>query len=105
MQKKMTFDEIKVGDVFVDSWGYSMVLYDFYKVIGKTTASLKLQKLQKNRIGGDGWNPRVVPSDVPDGKPITKRFNNGSVKIDDYNYMFFYNPVTGNENFTEDYND
>lgn len=56
---------LKVGDVVVEQWGYSMCLVNFYKVIalnGKTMVTL--QELEAERVTGDGWQGQMQPSDT-----------------------------------------
>ena len=43
---------IKVGDILLSTWGYDACIADFYKVVGRTAASLKIVCLQ-NRNTGD----------------------------------------------------
>lgn len=71
------FDEIKIGDIYMTSWGYEAQWYDFYKVIDKKNGYVKIQKLMKKNVEGDlkyGWDSRgyVVPTDEPDGEPMRR---------------------------------
>jgi hypothetical protein len=44
--------QIRVGDIFVNTWGYEQTNADFYKVINKSKTFVKLRKL-KDRIVED----------------------------------------------------
>lgn len=66
-------DKVKIGDVFVGSWGYDATFYEAYIVVGFTPSgkSLKVKKLSKtdasDEISGYGpcaWGIKFVkPSD------------------------------------------
>ena len=69
-------NSVNVGDILVGDASYSMTIYHFFKVVGKTTSSLKLQKLKKSYVpGGDQAATEVKPLDEPDGPVITRRPN------------------------------
>ena len=55
--------DVQVGDILVRNWGYSMVLVDFYKVIERKKASVKLAKLENKVVDGDPSRGHVVPGD------------------------------------------
>lgn len=70
------FDNVKVGDVLVGTYSYNVSFVHFFKVIGKTASTLKLQKLEKKNVGGTLYDYKVVPiMNSVDGKPITRRPN------------------------------
>lgn len=55
----------KVGDILYSSWGYSMTIVDFYKVIKMTASgkSITLQRMQSETVDGDaGYEGYVMPS-------------------------------------------
>ena len=55
----------KVGDILYSSWGYSMTIVDFYKVIKVSPSgkSISLQPLHSDVVEGDaGYTGYVMPS-------------------------------------------
>ena len=59
---KKQFDKIKVGDILVGSFHYTMSFYDFFEVKAKTASSLRIQKLKKEPCGSSGFmEPNVRP--------------------------------------------
>ena len=72
----MNANKIKVGDILVSTWGYDACIADFYKVVGRTTASLKLVRLQ-NKNAGD-W---VAGTSEPDlGRPSYGKISTARLK-------------------------
>lgn len=69
--------DVKIGDIFGSSWGYSMTLVDFYQVIDKIGKStLVLQSIQQSRTEEGFMSGRTSP--VPNafiGEPFRKRYN------------------------------
>lgn len=68
---------IKVGDILLSTWGYDACFADFYKVVGRTAASLKIVCLQ-NRNTGDwvaGTSEPLVNFPAT-GEVITARLKN-----------------------------
>jgi len=57
----------QVGDFLVSSWGYDQTNIDFYKVVGVTAKSVKLQQWRSNSssIDGDFTHNAVIPGDGP----------------------------------------
>lgn len=76
--------DVEVGDILCASWGYSMTIVDFYRVVKRTKATVWLEQLESRNVSGDGWSGTCVPvnkvkpnKDV-DGKPFrinTKPFS------------------------------
>ena len=60
---------VKLGDWFYCSWGYDQTNVDFYKVVGVTPKSVKIQKWTTTTLDteGHGHNDLVVPN--VDGGP------------------------------------
>lgn len=56
-----TTPAVKLGDIFVCSWGYDQTNVDFYKVVGVTAKSVKIQKWTQTA----DENGRVVAGDKP----------------------------------------
>lgn len=50
---------VKVGDIFVLSFGYSMTLYDFFQVVSITESSARIVEIVPECVGGDGYNPQL----------------------------------------------
>ena len=68
--------QVKVGDVLAGSWGYSMTLWSFVKVIKVTPKQVVLQELKSQALEGPEYHRRVVPLDQPDPRGTTFRFQN-----------------------------
>lgn len=49
VKAKEKFAEVKVGDIFVGSWGYEAQLYDFFQVVEKKSGKVMLRELKKKR--------------------------------------------------------
>lgn len=52
---------VKIGDILVGYYGYSMEIYNFYVVTKQTAKSVTLSEIEKKQIGGDGFRPIVTP--------------------------------------------
>jgi hypothetical protein len=79
------FESIKVGDIFVDSWGYDQTNVDFYLVTKKLKASIKIVKIGSKIVSESKGAVRVVP--VPDaviGEEQTKVPQGGYGSDDGY---------------------
>jgi len=61
-----TPQEVEVGDILYRVGGYSMTYYDYYKVIDKKKASIKLQNIGVKNISGDGWSGKCIPANNPE---------------------------------------
>ena len=42
----------KVGDIFVNSWGYDQTNIDFYEVVAVTAKSIRLARIAKGSVDG-----------------------------------------------------
>lgn len=49
IKAKEKFAQVKVGDIFIGSWGYEAQLYDFFQVVEKKSGKVMLRELKKNR--------------------------------------------------------
>lgn len=85
----------KVGDILSCTWGYSMIIVDFYRVVKVLPSSVKIEKLQQKIVSGDdGFQGRVVPTDKAvksgvDGKTYRVLFTGDGepcLKIESYAY-------------------
>lgn len=66
-----TTEHIAVGDFFVCSWGYDQTNVDFYRVVGKTGKSVRLQWWTKRLVSEAGMPTEfVVPGGVPATVPV-----------------------------------
>ena len=45
---------VKVGDIFSGSWGYSMTIPEFYQVVKVTKQSVRVRKIGTKNVLGDG---------------------------------------------------
>ena len=53
---------IQKDDILVDSWGYSMQLVDYYKVISTTAKTAKVVEIgSRTESGSDGYSGYCVP--------------------------------------------
>lgn len=54
--KEVTNDYgVKIGDIFHSSWGYSMSLNSFYRVVKVTKKSVYVVEVNPVRVGFNGW--------------------------------------------------
>jgi len=80
-EKAEFFESIKVGDIFVDSWGYDQTNVDFYLVTKKLKASIKIVKIGSKVVATSIGSEKVVP--VPDaviGEEKTKVPQDGYIR-------------------------
>ena len=51
-----------IGTIIDETYHYSMIIHEFYKVIGhKGKSTLIIKAVQKRWVDGDGWRGHVVP--------------------------------------------
>ena len=76
----------KVGDILYSSWGYSMTLVDFYKVIKVSPSgkSVTLQKLESEVVSGDSMTGYKMPTQYVDRRE--RPIKNKRVKPDNDRY-------------------
>lgn len=79
-------DTLKVNDILVRQFGYSMTLYEFYKVVAKKNKTVKLLPLKERTVSTEGFMQYRVEPVIPVGyltkDVITKRFNKyGDISI------------------------
>lgn len=110
---------VKVGNICVGHYGYSMEIYNFYVVVKMTDKSITLEKIEKKSIGGDGFRPVVVPDLINKdgethakltGERITRRLSSKSYVNDQSGYGIIYidNPISEErlvKGYQEDYLD
>ena len=79
------FESIKVGDIFVDSWGYDQTNIDFYLVTKKLKASIKIVKIGSKIVSTSIGTEMVVPvKDAVIGEERTKIPQDGYIKTSSY---------------------
>jgi len=70
----MPKQEVKINDIFVNTWGYEQTNVDFYKVVGLTKKSVKIQQLkQKTTETGFMCGNTFPLNEFEDDKVLTKR--------------------------------
>lgn len=84
---------VKIGDILVGHYGYSMEIYNFYVVTKQTAKSITISEIEKKQIGGDGFRPIVTPKInhpdaftkrvYPTGETITRRIKEGKNYVAD----------------------
>lgn len=85
---------LKIGDILIDQWGYSMSLVDFYKVVATTKNGLTLQRIgskpdaNREPSNEQGFYGYVVADDtITTGEPFKVRCgSNNSPKVQGHSY-------------------
>lgn len=90
---------LRVGDILVEQWGYSMCLVNFYKVTalrGKTMVTLQ-EVCPEIVTSQGGWNGQMKPTNEPVAKkePLQRRVKRSydgrpSVKIRDFSHGYLH---------------
>lgn len=87
-------ENLKRGTILVEQFGYSMILYNFYKVIRVNGAAVDLIKLPAKNVKTYGWLQwQVKPTDKSawlQSDVIRKRFSKYGLKGTSDNYMSLY---------------
>jgi hypothetical protein len=85
----MENSKIKVGDVILSVFRYSMTIPMFFKVIKRTAKTCTMVELNKKvvqNLDGYGQRTREIPSEEPDGREKTYKIFSGArgeyVKVD-----------------------
>lgn len=60
----METSDFKVGDILAGTWGYSMTIPAFFKVVKVTAKRLRLEEYDGRMISSDGYGQRGY--EVPD---------------------------------------
>lgn len=83
---KLSLD-FPAGTIFVDNWGSTMSLYDFYRVDGYTKSMIVLSKLEKSR-NGEIVKPTNKVESTQKFKILTRTGSDECfVKIASYDYL------------------
>ena len=86
-EKEKAVESIKVGDIFVGSWGYDQTNVEFYQVVEKKGVTCKIQEIGQKVVEETQGCDYVRPNpEVKCGKPVTKRINgSGGFTFDVFN--------------------
>ncbi len=90
-RKEEMINSVKIGDIFVSSWGYDQTNVDAYQVIEKKSKTLVLAEIRLAQVSGTEsyMSCRVVPvKDAFIDKNITikKLISFNGIKISSYNW-------------------
>lgn len=86
--------ELKPGMILAHCWGYSMTLWNFYKVLKVTDKSVMYVKLKSCALNSDLGHLEVRPMDIEVNKPFRR-----SIK------KFMGNLYDPNDRYYEDHMD
>lgn len=90
-----TSSSIKVGDVFLCSWGYDQTNTDFYQAVGLTKASVKVRRIRHSVVETGmmcGQSTPIVNSFIGD-EIKTKRINGDGFRVNSYSWAFKTEPT------------
>ena len=61
--KALALEDCMIGDVLVARWGHSMIIVQFFEIVGRRGSTIyQLRELKREQVSGDpGWNGRVIP--------------------------------------------
>jgi len=97
---------VKEGDILAGSWGYSMTLWSFVRVVRTTPKQVVLQELEKNELGGEMWRMKVTAGGNFDNRGRTFRVkNNKPDYIWNPTYRCLYHPFDENKEYFENHMD
>lgn len=99
---------VKIGDVFVRSWGYDQTNVDFYEIVSvsKTGKTAKARRIKNAIVASTGQSDRVTAATSPDrflDNPGCARCSNchpgeagwdGHTFTDEYTWQARYDRVT-----------
>lgn len=99
-------EDLKYGSILVEQYGYSMTLYNFYKVVKISGSKVDLLPLKHKATKGYGWMQfEVKPIDVNawmQKNVISKRISKYGLKGICDNYMSIYDDK---QEYIEDHTD
>lgn len=87
-KKEAALQSLKVGDIYVATWGYDQTNVNFYKVTKVNGANIGLVELLQTSVEiGEGYSSmsdhRMPREDAPVGEMMTRRISAGGyIKID-----------------------
>ena len=96
--------DVKVGDIFVCSWGYDQTNIDYYKVLAVKNKSVIIAEVSQTRNYTGNMQGECMPDvDNVVGKPMTKRIggygDSVSLKMTSYSWAYKWSGKTNH--FTE----
>lgn len=90
-RKDEEFKNIKVGDVFVSSWGYEQTNVDAYQLVelkGKTGTFKEIGFMSLKSTGPDAEYVRPIKDKFINKESFKKRLNGNSFKISSFQHAF-----------------
>lgn len=88
--KAAALESVKIGDLFVASWGWEQTNVDAYQVVEKKGATVTLREIALQTVEGSDqgfMSDRVVPvKDAFIGQEFKKRITGRGINIDDVRY-------------------
>lgn len=92
---KQMLAAVKVGDIYVSTWGYEQTNIDFYQIIAIKPASVTVRKIRKTTRPEGFMSYMCLPvKDGFIGKPFNRRFSGEGFAINSYSCAL---PWDGNE--------
>lgn len=94
--RKESFKEsVKVGDIFVCSWGYEQTNVDCYQVTSKKGSQVELREINQEMVpdsaGHDSCHVIPVPNSFQENKlPFTKMLGDECIKMNSYSSAFLW---------------
>lgn len=79
MENTIRSTSVSVGDIFYDSWGYSMTIIDFYKVVRVTKSSVWVVGLASKETPDGYLSGTSMPSDIEDSRNGVMRIRDGYI--------------------------
>lgn len=104
-QEKLKADKaIKIGDIFVSTWGYEQTNVNFYQVIKATAKTVIVREIRRKREDGGAWGQyKAMPKkDDFRSEPMRRRVDHSSdrpsIRID-YHFARLWDgkPVNGTD--------
>ena len=93
-RQKVERENVKVGDIFVDSWGYEQTNIDAYEVVEKPTkATVILKSIDIEHIKETSWCSDIVKPIKGSyiSEDIKKRLNGNSIKMSSFSSAYKVN--------------
>ena len=96
-------DTWDVGDILAGTYGYSMTLPRFFKIVKRTPSQFTLVRLRGKIVSGhrNGQWEEVATDEEYGGKPVICRLRKGrsSLKVDNYVYVKLWDgkPLYGDD--------
>lgn len=87
LERKTLIENLKVGDILTDSWGYDQTNVEFYKVLSIKGSTVEIRELTHKVVEGSyyshGMACQMMPGDsfVKDSEVIKKQVRSPYIKI------------------------